>query len=157
MKDHLINAISSGFHGKWTHIDPKKVLEGLNPAKARKTIDNKSHSCWELLHHIVIWQDAIIKQIKGETLDWNKIQKKDNWPTKESTIDDSNFINLVNRFHQGVEEAKKLINHVNFTKTTLLAEGLPEVSIIKLYIVLLQHESYHIGQIITVRKCLGDW
>lgn len=154
MQDQLINAISSGFHGKWTHIDPKKAFVGLSPTTAKKKPNINAHSCWELLHHIVIWQDAIIKHIQGETIDWNEIEKKDNWPTAEAMKDDLKFSNLLDRFHSGMEEAKKLLNSVDITKTS---GGFPELSIIKLFIVLLQHTSYHIGQIITVRKCIGDW
>ncbi|MFX0212022.1 MAG: DinB family protein, partial [Candidatus Hodarchaeota archaeon] len=115
------------------------------------------YSCWELLHHIVVWQDTIIMQLKGDSLDWNEIEKKDNWPTKETMLDDSNYFDLVDRFHTGIEESKRLLTNADFTKTVSLGDGLPELSIIKLFIILLQHTSYHIGQIITVRKYLGDW
>ncbi|MHA2296094.1 MAG: DinB family protein [Candidatus Hodarchaeales archaeon] len=157
MKDQLIKAISSGLRGKWTHIEPKKALKGLIPTNARKKPAQAAHSCWELLHHVVVWQDAIIKQIKGETVDWNEIVENDDWPTTEAIQDDSNFIKLVDRFYSGIEEAKRLLNSVDLTKTSIIGKDLPELSTIKLYITLLQHTSYHLGQIITVRKCLGDW
>jgi len=67
--------------------------------------------------------------------------------------DDSNFNTLLNRFYTNVEKATKLLTNVDFLKTS---EGFPELSTIKLYMVLLQHTSYHIGQIITVRQCIGD-
>ncbi|MHA1451166.1 MAG: DinB family protein [Candidatus Hodarchaeales archaeon] len=89
MKDHLIKAISGGLHGTWTHVDPIKAIKGLSPANARKKPEKTTHSCWELLHHIYIWQDALLRQIKGETLDWNEIEKKDNWPEAEVMTDDS--------------------------------------------------------------------
>ncbi len=154
MHDQVIKAISSGLQGKWTHLDPEKALYGLTPTIARKKPRDNAHSCWELLHHIVIWQDTLIRHIQGETLDWNDIERKNNWPTSESMKDDSNLSTLVTRFRSGIEEANKLLTNVDFMKTS---EGFPELSVIKLFIVFLQHTSYHIGQIITVRKCLGDW
>ncbi len=153
MQDQLINAISSGFYGEWTHIDPKYALTGLTPLNARKKPDGSAHSSWELLHHIVIWQDTIIRHIQGETLNWNDIEAKDNWPSTESMKDDSNFSTLLARFYSSVEKATTLLTSVDFLKTS---GGFPELSTIKLYIVLLQHTSYHIGQIITIRQCLGD-
>ena len=154
MREQLVNAISSGFYGEWTHIDPKKALANLTPTIARKKPENMVHSCWELLHHIVIWQESIIKNIKGDSLDWNEIVAKQNWPTPEVMKDDSNFSKLLDRFFSGVKEATNLLNGVDFTKKSV---GFPELSTIKLYIVLLQHTSYHNGQIITVRKSTGDW
>ncbi|MFX0173863.1 MAG: DinB family protein [Candidatus Hodarchaeota archaeon] len=154
MQDQIINAITSGFQGKWTHINPKKALVGLTPTLAKKKSNNNAHSCWELLHHIVVWQDAINRHIQGESIDWNEIEETDNWPTMEAMKDDSNFDSLLNRFYSGIEKATNLVNSVDFTQTIA---GKPELSLIKLFLVLLQHNSYHIGQIITVRKCIGDW
>ncbi|MHA2232970.1 MAG: DinB family protein [Candidatus Hodarchaeales archaeon] len=154
MQDQLINAISSGFHGKWTHRDPQKALAGLTPAIAKKRPANIDHSCWELLHHMVIWQEAIIRQIKGELLDWNELEKKENWPSDESMQDDSNFHQLLARFNAGIKEAQSLLGGVDFSKTV---GKWPELSAIKLFMVLLQHTSYHIGQILIIRKALGEW
>lgn len=153
MKDHLIEAITSGLIGKWTHTDPKSALANLTPENARKKPQNATHSCWELLHHIVIWQDALLAQIKGSSLDWNEIEKKDNWPTSKSMQDDSNFSSLLNRFYLGMEEAQELLERVDFTSTY---GHFPELSVIKLYLTLLQHTSYHLGQILTIRKINGD-
>ncbi|MFW9997204.1 MAG: DinB family protein [Candidatus Odinarchaeota archaeon] len=157
MKDYIIDAVTSGLHGKWTHIDPEKALVGMTPTNARKRPNGMSHSCWDLLHHMVIWQDAIIRQIKGETVDWNAVEKKDNWPAAETLTNDSNFTVLVKKFHNGIKEAKELLKTENLTGSTVIGEDLPELSVIKLYIILLQHMSYHVGQLVDVRKCLGDW
>jgi uncharacterized damage-inducible protein DinB len=154
MQDQIINAIASGFQGKWTHINPKKALAGLTPTIAKIKPTNNAHSCWELLHHIVVWQDAINSHIQGESIDWNEIEETDNWPTMEVMKDASNFDNLLNRFSSGIEKAIVLLNSADFSQTST---GMPELSIIKLFLVLLQHNSYHIGQIITIRKCIGDW
>lgn len=154
LQNQIIKAISSGFHGKWTHIDPQKALRGLTPASAKKKSDGIDHSCWELLHHIVIWLEAIISQIKGQTVNWHELEKTENWPSEESMQDDSNYHKLVERLQAGIEDAQKLLEQVDFAK---IPPGKPELSTIKLFLVLLQHTSYHIGQIITVRKCLGTW
>jgi uncharacterized damage-inducible protein DinB len=153
MKEQVIEAITSGLIGEWTHIDPKSALVNLNPSKAKIKPDNVSHSPWELLHHIVIWQDALLAQIKGASLDWNEVEKKDNWPTSESMQDDSNFSSLLNRFYSGIEEAQELLKRVDFISTY---GHFPELSVIKLYLVLLQHTSYHLGQILTIRKINGE-
>ena len=154
MKKQLINAISSGLHGEWTHTDPKRALAGLTPINAKKKSTKSTHSCWELLHHIIVWQDTIINNIKGENLDWREIESQDNWPTEESLTDDSNFLDLKNRFLAGIEEAQDLLKQTDFTE---MSRGYPELPKIKLYITLLQHTSYHLGQIMSLRKNLGDW
>ena len=154
MQNNLIDAISSGLHGRFTHIDPQKALVGLTPKIARKKPQSVSHFCWELLHHTVIWQETFLNQIKGEILDWNEIEDTINWPTQEAMKDDSDLQKLLDRFRVGIEETKNLMQTVDFTQTSV---GKPALSIVKLFLCLLQHMSLHVGQIVTVRQCLGDW
>ncbi|MHA1451165.1 MAG: hypothetical protein ACTSP4_17325 [Candidatus Hodarchaeales archaeon] len=64
---------------------------------------------------------------------------------------------LVEKFTSGIEEAKELLSKVDFSSTFSLGDKLPPLSTIKLYMVILQHNSYHLGQLVTIRKCIGDW
>ncbi|MFX0118631.1 MAG: DinB family protein [Promethearchaeota archaeon] len=155
MKDSIINTFKLGLVGKGIHVDPREALKELSPAIARKKPDNNEgvHSCWELLHHIVVWQDAMIEAIKGNDVDWGDIAKTRNWPSEDMLADDANFTNLVLKFEKGIEEAKKLIKSVNYYELMPAWENHPKILGIN---VLLQHNSYHIGQIVIVRKLLKD-
>ena len=59
----------------------------------------------------------------------------------------------VNRFHSGIDEAQELLKSVDFAN---IDEKLPELYVIKHFLTLLQHTSYHLFQIVTIRKILGD-
>ena len=134
MKEQLVKIIINGLHGKNTHIQPKKAIDGLNPENARKKPDNSNHSCWELLHHIVIWQEAIFEAIEGKEIDWEEVSK--------------------NKFLQGLSKAEELVNSADLHKPMPAWSDAP---VIQAFMVLLQHNSYHLGQIITTRKNLGLW
>ncbi|MFX1506822.1 MAG: DinB family protein [Promethearchaeota archaeon] len=154
MKETVVKALVDGLYGKNTHLNPKKVVEGLTPANAKIKPENDNHSCWDLLHHIKIWQKAILDAIKGEKVDWGDISKHHDWPSVEYLSDDQNFIGLVKMFEDGLKEAEELI------KTTDLHKSMPawdNAPVIQAIIVLLQHNSYHYGQIVAVRKNLGIW
>ena len=120
---------------------------------AGKKPDNSNHSCWGLLHHIVIWQEAIIKAIEGKQVDWRGIEKH-NWPSKEYLSEDSNYPNLVDKFLQGISKAEDLAKSVDLHKPL---PAWSESPVIQAFMVLLQHNSYHLGQLITTRKNLGLW
>ncbi|MHA2247119.1 MAG: DinB family protein [Candidatus Hodarchaeales archaeon] len=154
MKETVVKALIDGLYGKNTHLNPKKVIEGLTPANAKIKPENDNHSCWELLHHLKIWQKAILEALIGKEVDWKDISKNHNWPNADYLSDDQNFINLVKMFKNGLLEAEKLI------KTTDLHKPMPawdDAPVIQAIIVLLQHNSYHYGQIVAVRKSLGIW
>jgi uncharacterized damage-inducible protein DinB len=150
----IVKMILKGLEGKNTHLPPSKALEGLTPKIARKTPINDDHSSWELLHHIVVWQEGIIEAINGKKVDWQAISKNNNWPTEEYVSDDVNFLNLVDKFTKGLLQAKELAKTVDLTKS-MPAWG--DAPVLQAFFVLLQHNSYHLGQIVVVRKQLGNW
>ncbi len=152
MKEKMVKALIDGLYGKNTHIHPEKALEGLTPANAKIKPENDLHSCWELLHHLKIWQKAILEAIKGEEVDWKDISKNHNWPNANYLSDDQNFIALVKTFEDGLLEAENLIKTSDFHKPMPAWDDAP---ILQAILVLLQHNSYHYGQIVAVRKILG--
>ena len=98
--------IKRGIKGKNTHLPPTKALEDLTPQIARMKPQNNYHSCWELLHHTVVWQEAIFEAIIGKKVDWEKISRENNWPGKEYLTDNSNFIKLIEKFNEGLKKAQ---------------------------------------------------
>ncbi len=112
------------------------------------------HSSWELIHHIVIWQDAILAGLKGKTVNWKEIGQKYNWPTTKDMEDDIDFVKLTEKFMGGLKTAEELIDSLDLFKKVSLWE---EITGFEAFMGLLQHNSYHSGQIITVRKILGNW
>ncbi|MFX1344422.1 MAG: DinB family protein [Promethearchaeota archaeon] len=158
MSDQLIKDLSSGINGFLTHLEPMKAVEGLAPLNARKKPLNKYHSCWELLHHTVYWQDILLKHLDGKTIDWSKLNPEDNWPTNEYLSRDENFIELVKRFKKNLELAATKLEKVDLMKGVKIgSEHTPDVTYFRLFLVFLQHTSYHLGQMVTTRKLLGEW
>ncbi|MHA2108374.1 MAG: DinB family protein [Candidatus Hodarchaeales archaeon] len=152
--DKIVKMIQKGLIGKNTHLPPNKAIEGFSPDIAKIAPKNGNHSCWELLHHIVVWQEAILKAIDGNNVDWKAISDKTNWPAADYISDESNFINLVEKFENGLILADKKAKTVDLNKP-MPAWG--DAPTLQAYFVLLQHNSYHLGQIVAVRKQLGNW
>jgi hypothetical protein len=153
MQVSIINMFKRGLVGKGIHIDSKEALKGLTPSIARKKPGNNVHSCWELLHHVVVWQEVMIAAIEGNEVDWGGIAKSNNWPSPEMLTVDSYFSNLLLRFEKGIGKVENLLENVDFNDPM---PGWDNDPIIQGINVLLQHNSYHLGQIVIVRKFLGD-
>jgi len=158
MREQLIKDLSSGINGFLTHLEPMKAVEGLTPTIARKKPSNKYHSCWDLLHHTVYWQDILLKNLDGKIIDWSKISNEDNWPSDEYLSKDDNFIELVKKFNKNLEIAATKLEKIDLMQGIKIGpEHTPDVTHFKLFLVFLQHTSYHLGQMVTTRKLLGDW
>ena len=153
MQDMIRKHFKIGLYGTNAHQDLRKSITALTPEIARIRLNNDFHSCWELIHHMVICQDGIVKGLKGEKYDWKEADKN-NWPSEESMLSDANFTLLVGKFINGLKIAEELIETVDLTKMYTLWDRL---SGFDAFLVLIQHNSYHIGQLVTVRKTLGKW
>ena len=158
MSEQYIKDLASGIKGFLTHLEPMKALEDLTPIAARKKPSDRYHSCWDLLHHTVYWQDILIQNIDGKFIDWSKLNSEDNWPTEERLSQDNNFTELVKKFNNNLEIAVTKLEIIDLTKGIKIGpEHTPDVTYFRLFLVFLQHTSYHLGQIVTTRKLLGDW
>ena len=152
----LNDTILSGLKGSFIHNDPLTILKGLTPAKARKKTLGFDHSCWDLLYHTIIWNDIFLGNIKGNLENWNP---GNNWPSLEEKKDDQEFDTLIQRFKTQLQETTNLLvsSTIDFSqKKKLSQEENIELSTVKLFSIILQHISYHIGQIACVKKMVDD-
>ncbi|MFX1323559.1 MAG: DinB family protein [Promethearchaeota archaeon] len=157
MEKQLLKDISSGIIGELTHLHPKKAVKGLTPAVARKKPKNLDHSCWDLLHHTVFWQDILLKNLEGEFVDWYPPHNK-NWPSDEYLGNDDNFWGLLDKFNKNLEIATDKLKNIKLMDTVKIGAPLPpEATYFRILLVFLQHTSYHLGQLVYTRKLLGDW
>ena len=65
MQDVIRKGLKNGLLGANAHRNTREVIKNLTPEMARMK-SNKFHSSWELLHHIVVWMDAILEGIEGK-------------------------------------------------------------------------------------------
>jgi hypothetical protein len=157
MEKQILKDLSSGLVGELTHLHPKKAVKGLTPDIARKKPKNLEHSCWDLLHHTVFWQDILLRNLEGEKGNWFPPHDK-NWPSDEYMTKDENFFGLLEKFDKNLEKATSKLKNFNLMESITIGAPLPpDLSYFRIFLVFLQHTSYHLGQIVTTRKLLGDW
>jgi uncharacterized damage-inducible protein DinB len=150
MKEQLGKALAAGLYGKGTHADSLKIVDGISDDHAKERIVENVHSSWEQLFHIVYWQDLCIKAARKEGVEWPK-DGSPSWPS-DSTTD--TWDELVTRFEAGLEEAKTLSIESDLAAPMASWANFPVLSAL---IVLAQHNSYHLGQIVVNRLAQGTW
>ena len=145
-------ALKNSLHGKYIHIDPLKALQNLTPDMAVKKPEKSGHSCWDILHHIVFWQDLMLEAIRGsEKVNWPE-NNEPSWPSNIENDDD--WDELLERFRVGLEESYKMTENIDSLDEL---PGWPKVPIFRALMVLGQHNAYHIGEIVATRQALGLW
>ena len=149
MENLVTKILADGLLGKYTHTNPMRALEGISATDAQQEPAPGVHSIWANLYHILFWHDIIIRTIHEE-VDWRGAQGKD-WPPTDK-LDDKEWNKLLTAFKQSLREAQEKMEKEDLSKPIPFFKEMP---IAQLFLILAQHNSYHIGQIIVARQLLG--
>ncbi len=146
-------ALANGLYGKLAHCDVLKALKGLTAATAKKSPIKNEHSIWDHLFHMVFWHDITMKTIQRQDINWDAIKGTD-WLKKDAQLDDKAWNDILATFTQHLIDLKKIAETQDLRQPIEGFDGMP---LGKAILVELQHNSYHIGQIVTLRKLQGLW
>jgi hypothetical protein len=147
--------IASAFDWEQAHANLDASLEGLSAADRGKRPENYPHSCWELVEHIRRAQWDLLDFCKNSAY---KEQKwpDDYWPNSPAPKDDAEWNASIDAIHRDGKE------FAEFTKTFDgdLADKIPHgtgQTYLRTILVSIDHTSYHVGQILSVRRMIGAW
>ena len=151
LRQHLIKLLNGGE----AHADFDQVIEDF-PAELRgKTPKGAEHSPWTLLEHLRIAQWDILdfsRNPEYKAMEW----PKDYWPETDAPPDAKAWDKSVDAFR---EDLKAMCDLVEDEKTDLFAK-IPHgdgQTILREALVLADHNSYHLGQMLLLRRLLGAW
>jgi uncharacterized damage-inducible protein DinB len=153
MEELIVKLLIDAFQGKSAHHNPLNALRGLEPSEARAEPAKGMRSVWEELYHIVFWHNVVLEVARGAEVDWKALQGRD-WPEKDKMNVDEEWEVLCKAFAIALDQAEELIKSEPLTKET---PGWSDGTVAKAMLVLAQHNSYHMGQIVMARRLLGKW
>jgi len=153
MTDVARTTLKQGLIAFHIHSAPKKVLKDISSDIAVKRMNSSTHTIWELLSHLVFWQDITIEAIEEKEVDWSR-SKTENWPEPIDSITHEELDALSKRFLAGIERLTSLADEAE------LSSGMPswpKGTKHWAFQMIAQHNSYHLGQIVIIRQLLSDW
>jgi uncharacterized damage-inducible protein DinB len=142
----------NGLHGKGAHVDTATVFDGLDWQLAGAKPEGCPHSAWELLSHMVYWQDFMLAYLKGETPK-SPEHAAESWPDASAPESGEEWNRALARFSEGLQEAeqeaaKELMEKGAGGKGRTRAEWLMGITL---------HNTYHAGQAVVVRRMISAW
>jgi len=151
LRKHLVELLD----GAQAHATFDNVIENFPANHRGETPKGLPHSAWMLLEHIRISQQDILdfsRNPKHKPLKW-----PDNyWPKSASPPDAKAWDKSVKSFHEDLDAMKELVRDA---KTDLFAQ-IPRgegQTILREALLLADHNSHHLAQLIDVRRLLGVW
>ncbi len=149
LRKNVVELLSGGH----AHIPPD--VESLSVPRAFRAIrpPGMHHSAWELLEHMRTAQEDILRY----TLDPNWVSPpypEGYWPPNPSDIPDQQYSESISKFLADLEELIGLGNNKEIDLTAQFPHGEGRTYLRQLLLAS-DHNSYHLGQFIQVKKALG--
>lgn len=151
LREQLI-ALLEGGHA---HATFDSAVKGFPVDQAGKRPRGLPHSAWELLEHLRIAQNDILRFSTSENYESPK-WPEGYWPASPAPEKEGDWARSVRAIRKDLAEFQELIRdpkqdlHRKFPwgdGQTLLREAL----------LIADHNAYHIGQLVLVRQLLGVW
>jgi hypothetical protein len=141
--------------GGGAHVHFMDALEGFPEAKRGTYAQGLPHTAWQLLEHARIAQWDILefsrnpKHVSPEFPEgyWPKTPA----PQSEEGWNDSMFA-----FRRDLREMIRLVENPRTDLHALISHGDGQ-TILREALVLADHNSYHLGQLVDLRRALGSW
>ena len=151
LRNHLVELLD----GAHAHAAFDKVVADF-PAQLRGEIPpGLPHSAWMLVEHMRLAQWDILEfsiNPKYTSLQW----PADYWPKTPAPPSNAAWDKSLNSFRDDLEAIKKLVKDPKTDLFATIAWGDGQ-TILREAMLVADHNSHHLGQLIDVRRLLGMW
>ena len=139
--------------GGSAHISLQNALKGMDTALRGVKPDHMPYSIWQLVEHIRIAQWDMLqfcKDAEHKSPKW----PDDYWPKESLPPHESHWEGSLSQINSDLDEFIELIEHADLYQALPHGSG---QSIFQEALQMADHNAYHIGEIVAIRRFLGDW
>ncbi|MDQ3013752.1 MAG: DinB family protein [Acidobacteriota bacterium] len=149
---HRINSqIKRAYQGEaWHGPSVRELLNGVTAAQAAAKPVPDAHSIWELVNHIIAWEQIVRRRLEGEII--IDIADEMNFPAADGSEEAwQAALQLLESTNQALRESIKKIDDAK------LEEIVPGMGYTNYFMLhgAIQHDLYHAGQIALLKKLIG--
>lgn len=151
LREHLAYLLKGG--GAHLHFD--KAVADIPPALRGRTAAPVPHSPWRLLEHMRIAQSDILefsRDPKHVSPPW----PDGYWPNGDAPPDDGAWDRSVGTFRTDLAAMCALVADPATNLFTRIPHGKSQ-TVLREALLVADHNSYHLGQLVIVRRLLGCW
>ncbi|PWU02796.1 MAG: ABC transporter [Terriglobia bacterium] len=151
VREHLIWLLEGG------HAHPKfdDAVKGIPPDRIGMRPEGAPHSAWELLEHMRIAQNDILRfSVSADYVSpkW----PEGYWPAVPAPAQPADWTKSVRAFRKDLAAFAGLVRDPaqNLHKKFPWGDG---QTLMREALLIADHNSYHVGQLVLVRRLLGAW
>ena len=139
------------------HASFDKAVDGIPADRRGSRAAGFEHSPWQLLEHMRLAQkdllDFCVNPRYAHALRW----PDDYWPSSPEPPRATAWAASVADFEADREKLKELVTDASVDLFALVPTGQGQQTYLRAILLVADHNAYHVGQLIAVRRALGLW
>lgn len=151
LRQHVLNLLQGGN----AHATFDDAVKNFPPDLRGKKPRGAEYSAWQLLEHLRIAQWDILefsRDPKHQSPDW----PSGYWPAKPAPPDDKAWDKSVRAFRRDLKELSEMVADESIDLFARIPHGDGQ-TVLREALLAADHNAYHIGQLVLVRRLLGAW
>jgi hypothetical protein len=151
LRKHLIDLLRS----RGAHSDFDEAIEGLPESLRGARVKDVAFTAWRLLEHLRLAQWDILefsRDAKHKSPPW----PEGYWPDADAPPNAAAWDASVAAFRRDLAEMEKLVKDPSNDLFAPIAHGQGQ-TLLREALLVADHNSYHVGQLILLRRALGAW
>ena len=137
------------------HVGFDKAVDGLSPQQRGVCLPGFEHTPWQLLEHLRLAQKDLLDFCANpryvHALKW----PDDYWPQNALPETQADWENSIKTINENLDEFIELLKKSE-NIYALLGHGTGQ-TLLREAMLIADHNSYHTGEIIVLRRLLGNW
>lgn len=142
-------------YGKGAHALTLNSLEGLDEKLTAARPANAPHSIYQLLMHMIYWQEYELQKIAGANPSY-PAHASESWPAETAPKNLRAWHETIQRCADGLKRYETLLADPATDLERVITAKKNE-TVRDVIVMIIAHNSHHLGQIITLRQQLGAW
>jgi hypothetical protein len=151
LRDNLVQLLKGGH----AHTTFDQAVRGFPVERAGERPPGSPHSAWELLEHLRLAQKDILEFSKSADYVSPK-WPEGYWPKNPGPADPGDWKKSVDEFHVDLKAFEAMLRDATIDVYARFPWGDGQ-TLLREALVLADHNSYHIGQLVLVRRLMGVW
>ncbi len=149
LREHVLYLLDPG----GAHIGFRQAIENFPFELAGKRVPNLAHTTWSLVYHLWFCQWDILDFSINPNYEYHSYPTA-YWPKEDAPPDEEKWNQTIESIHRDLESMKSLVADESNDLFEPFAWGNGQ-TLLREALLVADHNSYHIGQIVDIRMLLG--
>jgi hypothetical protein len=151
LREQLVSLLKGG----QAHVHFLDAIEGFPEAKRGTFVEGLPHTGWQLMEHVRIAQWDIL-EFSRNARHVSPGFPEGYWPKTPVPPDEAAWAKSMQEFQRDLQEMIKLLKNSKTDLFAVIPHGGGQ-TILREALLLADHNAYHLGQLVDLRRALGAW